>query len=209
MITTEQDFSWKSCKRDVTNVSFKLSLSIFWIFFDLNEKKTTCCHDAWWEHLKQNNYIAYNYLEISSAIRVVVLSEIKGKKGEPIYILVIEDNQLLKISNAEDSFKLKPVHVLFLNLITVLFYVYLHLRRDKCCLLYCCYYLFLLLCLFLFSCFFFLAFFSFCHLPGKKASTIKSWVSGPCTKAPWWPETLEHMLVKGNCICSLGHRICV
>lgn len=131
MITTEQNFSWKSCKRDVTNVSFKLSLSIFWIFFDLNEKKTTCCHDAWWEHLKQNNYIAYNYFEISSAIRVVVLSEIKGKKGEPIYILVIEDNQLLKISNAEDSFKLKPVHVLFLNLITVLFYVYLHLRRDK------------------------------------------------------------------------------
>lgn len=161
MITTEQDLSWKSCKRDVTNVSFKLSLSIFWIFFDLNEKKTTCCHDAWWEHLKQNNYIAYNYFEVSSAIRVVVLSEIKGKKGEPIYILVIDDNQLLKISNAEDSFKLKPVHVLFLNLITVLFYVYLHLRRDKCCLLYCCYYLFLLLCLFLFflsfSFFFFLS----------------------------------------------------
>lgn len=111
--------------------------------------------------MKQNNYIAYNYFEISSAIRVVVLSEIKGKKGEPIYILVIDDNQLLKISNAEDSFKLKPVHVLFLNLITVLFYVYLHLRRDKCCLLYCCYYLFLLLCLFLFflsfSFFFFLS----------------------------------------------------
>lgn len=140
MITTEEDFSWKICKRDVTNVSLKLSLSIFWIFFGLNEKKTTCCHDAWWEHLKQNNYIDYNYFKILSTIRVVVLREIKGKKGEAIYILVIEDDQPLKISNAEDSFKLKPVHALFLNLITVLSCVYLHLRRDRCCLLYCCYY---------------------------------------------------------------------
>lgn len=124
--------------------------------------------------MKQNNYIAYNYFEISSAIRVVVLSEIKGKKGEPIYILVIEDNQLLKISNAEDSFKLKPVHVLFLNLITVLFYVYLHLRRDKLLLALLLLLFILAFMSFSFFLFFFLAFFSFCHLPGKKASTIKS-----------------------------------